>query len=123
MPRAAIDELARSSRRTVRATRPASRAVRFSGSARTPFCHILARSTLDFACPRELQCQPARPRRIRELPMLQGRLKGRPSMSIHHRYTPTQAEALVPILRSIANEIVERTAAIERLEKILDTSP
>jgi hypothetical protein len=36
-------------------------------------------------------------------------------------YTPDRAEQLVPMLRSIAREIDERTRSIERLESTLDT--
>jgi Uncharacterized conserved protein (DUF2203) len=39
-----------------------------------------------------------------------------------HRYTPQRAEQLLPILRSIAREIGERTRAIEGLEESLEPS-
>ena len=38
-----------------------------------------------------------------------------------HRYTPQRAEQLLPILRSIAREIGERTRAIEGLEESLES--
>ena len=41
---------------------------------------------------------------------------------MNHRFTPERAERLVPILRSIASEIGERTRAIERLESALDST-
>ena len=41
---------------------------------------------------------------------------------MNNRYTPQRAEQLVPILRSISSEIVERSRAIEQLEGILESA-
>jgi hypothetical protein len=39
--------------------------------------------------------------------------------SMNRRYTPQHAEELIPFLRSIADEIGERSRAIEHLERVL----